>query len=181
MLNGRINGSGDYASPEHNAPIIQPDGPWELCLTMNDSWGYQDNDHNYKTPYQLIRIFADVIGGGGNLLLDIGPRADGTVPAAQEAILREIGHWMHKHAEAIYGTIAGIPPGHFYGPTTLSDDRQTLYLFLPRTSDRSDHDRYRPIAQGRSRSAPFTGGQHKPVATRSLALRVNMDLLACAD
>ena len=136
LLNSRINGYGDYATPEHNAPIVPPEGAWELCMTMNDSWGYQDNDHNYKTPYQLIRIFADVIGGGGNLLLDIGPRADGTIPSEQVAILKEMGRWTHKHSEAIYETKAGIPSGHFYGPTTLSADRQTLYLFVPHTSDK---------------------------------------------
>ncbi len=136
LLNSRINGYGDYATPEHNAPIVPPEGAWELCMTMNDSWGYQDNDHNYKTPYQLIRIFADVIGGGGNLLLDIGPRADGTIPPEQVDILREMGRWTHKHAEAIYETVAGIPSGHFYGPTTLSKDRQTLYLFVPHSSDK---------------------------------------------
>jgi alpha-L-fucosidase len=100
-------------------------------MTMNDSWGFQDNDHNYKTPYQIIRIFADVLAGGGNLLLDIGPRADGTIPDEQVAILEELGRWTAAHSEAIYGTTAGIPAGHFYGPTTLSTDQQTLYLFLP--------------------------------------------------
>jgi alpha-L-fucosidase len=131
VLNSRINGYGDYATPEQGVPIEPLDGPWELCMTMNDSWGYQDHDHNYKTPYQIIRIFADVIGAGGNLLLDIGPRADGTIPDEQVQILEELGRWTHKHAEAIYGTNAGIAAGHFYGPTTLSADRQTLYLFLP--------------------------------------------------
>jgi alpha-L-fucosidase len=131
VLNSRINGYGDYATPEQGVPIEPLDGPWELCMTMNDSWGYQDHDHNYKTPYQIIRIFADVIGAGGNLLLDIGPRADGTIPDEQVQILEELGRWTHKHAEAIYGTSSGIAAGHFYGPTTLSADRQTLYLFLP--------------------------------------------------
>ncbi|NKB68882.1 MAG: alpha-L-fucosidase [Candidatus Latescibacteria bacterium] len=131
ILNSRINGHGDYATPEQGLPITPPEGAWELCLTMNDSWGFQDHDRNYKTPYQIVRIFADVLAGGGNLLLDIGPRADGTIPPQQIDILTELGRWTDKHAEAIYGTTAGIEPGHFYGPTTLSKDRQTLYLFLP--------------------------------------------------
>jgi alpha-L-fucosidase len=105
---------------------------------MNDSWGYQDNDLNYKTPYQIIRTFADVLDGGGNLLLDIGPRADGSIPEQQVDILQQLGRWTQAHKEAIYGTIAGIPAGHFYGPTTLSKDRRILYLFLPQTPrDRS--------------------------------------------
>lgn len=131
VLNSRINGYGDYATPEQGLPIEPPEGAWELCMTMNDSWGFQDNDHNYKSPYQLVRIFADVLAGGGNLLLGIGPQADGTVPEIQATTLKALGRWTHKHAEAIYGTRAGIPAGHFYGPTTLSKDRQTLYLFVP--------------------------------------------------
>ena len=131
ILNSRINGHGDYATPEQGLPVTPPEGAWELCMTMNDSWGYQDNDHNYKTPYQIIRIFADVLAGGGNLLLDIGPRADGTIPEEQVAILEKLGRWTSANSEAIYGTTAGIPAGHFYGPTTLSKDQETLYLFLP--------------------------------------------------
>lgn len=131
ILNSRLNGYGDYETPEQGVPIAPPKGVWELCMTMNDSWGFQDNDHNYKTPYQIIRIFADVIGMGGNLLLDIGPKADGTIPDEQVNILKELGRWTQKHEEAIFGTVAGIPAGHFYGPTTLSKDKETLYLFVP--------------------------------------------------
>ena len=131
ILNSRINGYGDYSTPEQGVPITQPKDPWwELCMTMNDSWGYQGNDHNYKTPGQVIRIFSDVIGMGGNLLLDIGPKADGTIPEEQVSILKEMGRWTAKHKEAIYGTVAGLPPGHFNGPTALSKDHTILYLYL---------------------------------------------------
>ncbi len=131
ILNSRINGYGDYGTPEQGVPITKPaDDYWELCMTMNDSWGYQHNDHNYKTPNQIIRIFADVVGLGGNLLLDIGPKADGSIPEEQVSILKEIGRWTGKHKEAIYGTVAGLPSGHFNGPTSLSKNHEILYLFL---------------------------------------------------
>jgi len=131
ILNSRLQGYGDYATPEQGLPIHRPKADyWELCMTMNDSWGFQHNDHNYKTPYQVIRIFTDVISMGGNLLLDIGPKADGTIPAEQVHILEELGKWTKKHQEAIFGSQAGISPVHFYGPTTLSPDGKTLYLFL---------------------------------------------------
>jgi alpha-L-fucosidase len=71
---------------------------------------------------------------GGNLLLDIGPKADGTIPKEQAHLLKELGRWTRKHAEAIYGTTAGMPAGHFYGPTTLSKDSTTLYLFVNSTA-----------------------------------------------
>ena len=131
IFNSRLQGYGDYATPEQGLPVKSPeDEYWELCMTMNDSWGYQHNDKNYKSPNQVIRIFVDCISMGGNLLLDIGPKADGTIPDEQINILKELGRWTHKHSEAIYGTKAGIPHDYFYGPTALSADKKTLYLFL---------------------------------------------------
>ncbi len=131
IINSRLQGYGDYDTPENGVPIYKPKSPWwELCMTMNDSWGYQPTDKNYKTPNQVIRIFADCIGLGGNLLLDIGPKADGTIPEEQVAILKELGRWTSKHSEAIYGTVAGIPREWYAGPSTLSKDRKKLYLFI---------------------------------------------------
>ena len=68
---------------------------------------------------------------GGNLLLDIGPKADGTIPDEQVAILKEFGRWTHKHASAIYATYAGLPEGHYHGSSTFSKDSLTLNLFVP--------------------------------------------------
>lgn len=131
ILNSRLKEQGDYATPEQGMPITRPKSNyWELCMTMNDSWGYQKNDHEYKTTNQIIGIFADVISNGGNLLLDIGPKADGSIPEEQVQILKGLGRWTNKHREAIYGTVAGIPKEHFYGPTTLSKDHSLLYLFV---------------------------------------------------
>ena len=132
VVNSRINGYGDYDTPEQGVPIIKPAARWwELCMTTNDSWGYQGiNDTNWKTPNQVIRIFVDCISMGGNLLLDIGPKEDGTIPHEQVNILRELGRWTKKHQAAIYGTRAGIPKDYFYGPSALSKDSTTLYLYL---------------------------------------------------
>ena len=131
ILNSRLRDQGDYATPEQGMPITKPESKfWELCMTMNNSWGFQKNDHDYKTTGQIIGIFSDVIANGGNLLLDIGPKADGTIPKEQVDILKGLGRWTSKHKEAIYGTVAGIPKEHFYGATTLSKDRNILYLFV---------------------------------------------------
>ena len=132
VINGRLQGFGDYDTPEQNFPVSRPDLKyWELCMTMNESWGYYKEDSNYKTPYEIITIFADVISMGGNLLLDIGPKEDGSIPEEQVKILTELGKWTDKHSEAIFGTTGGIKQGHFYGPTTLSKDSSNLYLFIP--------------------------------------------------
>jgi len=99
-------------------------------MTTNDNWGYRKSDTNWKTPYEVISIFVDAVSNGGNLLLDIGPKADGTIPDEQVNILKELGAWNKRNGTAIFNTIGGIPQGHFYGPTTLSKDSTTLYLFL---------------------------------------------------
>ncbi len=131
IINGRLQGYGDYQTPEQNFPVSRPAyNWWELCMTMNNNWGYHPDDTHWKTPYEVITIFTDVVANGGNLLLDIGPRADGTIPAEDVNVLKELGAWNQRNGEAIFNTNAGIPQGHFYGPTTLSKDGSVLYLFL---------------------------------------------------
>lgn len=130
IINGRLQGYGDYETPEQNFPVSHPVyNWWELCMTTNDNWGFH-NDNNWKTPYEVITIFVDAVSNGGNLLLDMGPRADGTIPDEQVNVLKELGAWNKKHGEAIFNTLPGLPQGHFYGPTTLSKDSTILYLFL---------------------------------------------------
>lgn len=131
IINSRLDAHGDYETPEQGVPVVKPAAPyWELCYTMNDSWGYQPYDKKYKSTNMIIRTLVDCISMGGNLLLDIGPKPDGTIAVAQQAILKGLGRWTNKHAEAIYGTKAGIEKGYFNGKTTLSKDEKTLYLYL---------------------------------------------------
>ncbi|RYG39683.1 alpha-L-fucosidase, partial [bacterium] len=130
ILNSRMGGFGDYDTPEQGVPLVAPEGPWEFCMTLNDSWGYQAGDANHKSTRQLVRTFLETVGMGGNLLLGIGPHADGTLQPTQEERLEEIGEWLDLHREAVFGTGAGLPPGHHYGPSTLSEDGRTLYLVL---------------------------------------------------
>ena len=152
IMNGRLQGYGDYATPEQNMPISRPmrmglDGKahstlWELCMTSNDNWGWRPNDTLMKTSNEVIRIFSECLGMGGNLLLDIGPKADGTITAEQTKLLRDLGRWTSKHAEAIYGSLAGLPGGHFYGPSTMSKDSTILYLFLTQVQGVQRDDKY---------------------------------------
>ena len=131
IINGRLQGYGDYDTPEQNFPVKRPTFKWwELCMTINDNWGYQPQDQNWKTPYEVITIFVDAVSNGGNLLLDIGPKEDGTIPEQQVKVLKELGAWNKRNGEGIFNTVAGIDFGHFYGPTTLSKDSTTLYLFV---------------------------------------------------
>jgi alpha-L-fucosidase len=128
IINSRMLGHGDYATPEQGQPVVAPEGVWEFCVTVNDSWGYQKQDINEKSVKRLIRIFAETIGLGGNLLLDVGPTEDGSITPVQTERLLGLGRWVHKHNEAIFGSAAGLPGGLFYGTSTLSKDGETLYL-----------------------------------------------------
>lgn len=131
IINSRLNNHGDYDTPEQGVPVIAPQSPyWELCYTMNDSWGYQPYDDNYKTSNMIIRTLADVISMGGNLLLDIGPKSDGTIPEKQAEILKDLGKWTSKHASAIYETNRGIPFENYKGKSALSTSGKSLFLYL---------------------------------------------------
>jgi alpha-L-fucosidase len=130
ILNSRMRGHGDYETPEQGMPVTPPQGPWEFCMTINDSWGFQPHDQNYKSVRQLVRYLVECISMGGNLLLDITPKEDGTFPPEQVQRLEALGAWIARHEEAIYPTVAGLPPTNFYGPTTLGATTETIYAFL---------------------------------------------------
>lgn len=129
IVNSRMGGFGDYGTPEQAIPIQKPNGPWEFCVTMNDHWGYFKADKNHKSPRMCARMLAECAGMGGNLLLDIGPKSDGSIPSEQAQTLEALGEWTDHVGEALFGTVAGLPHGHFYGASTLSKDRSVLYLF----------------------------------------------------
>ncbi len=130
VINSRLKSYGDYKTPEQGIPITRPEGAWEFCTTINDSWGYRPSDNHYKSLGQIIRMFCDCIHMGGNMLLDIGPKPDGSIDKRQEDILIGLGEWIEVHKEAIFGTDEGIMHRYFLGGSTVSKDRKTLYLFV---------------------------------------------------
>lgn len=130
IVNSRLKTYGDYSTPEQGVPVVRPDGSWEFCMTMNDNWGHFPSDTNYKPVSQIIRTFVEVIASGGNLLLNIGPKPDGTIGAPEMERLEALGEWVNKHESAVFGTKAGLPYGHFYGPTLLNKNETKIYLAL---------------------------------------------------
>ncbi len=105
MINDRIALPMDFATPEQRVPEEDlPLCPWETCMTMNGSWGFNRGDTNWKSAEQLVRTLIDIASKGGNFLLNVGPTAEGTIPEASAERLREIGEWMEVNGEAIYGT-----------------------------------------------------------------------------
>lgn len=126
---------GDFVTPEQMLP---PDGirdkrgedmAWEACVTMNNHWGYCARDRYYKSAPMLIRKLVECVSKGGNLLLNVGPDARGNIPAASMERLAEMGAWMEKNGESIYGCgKAGLEKPD-YGRVTRRGDRLYYHVY----------------------------------------------------
>jgi alpha-L-fucosidase len=78
--------------------------PWQTDTSVsNKSWGYIEND-TFKTPEFIVQQLVDIVSKNGNLLLNVGPKSDGTIPQAAQQVLLEIGGWLKVNGDAIYGT-----------------------------------------------------------------------------
>ncbi len=130
LINSRFAGYGDYETPEQGIPLYGPKGEWEFCTTINGSWGYRPSDNDYKSSRQIVRMFCDCITLGGKMLLDVGPKEDGTLDERQVKVLEDLGTFTHDNAEAIYGTGKGLSYNQYLGGSTLSADQKTIYLFV---------------------------------------------------
>ena len=109
ITNNRLGGGfpGDSETPEQFVPPTGfPGRDWETCMTMNDTWGFKSNDHNWKSLETLIRNLVDIASKGGNYLLNVGPTAEGQIPAPSVDRLKAIGRWLKVNGEAIHGTSA---------------------------------------------------------------------------
>ncbi|MEI8309357.1 MAG: alpha-L-fucosidase [Verrucomicrobiota bacterium] len=104
LFNGRNGLPGDFATPEGHLGAPQPWRPWEACMTLNDSWGYHAGDANWKSPGQVIDFLANCSQGRGNLLLNVGPRGDGSLPEPTTNILEDVGKWLMQYRDSIFGT-----------------------------------------------------------------------------
>jgi len=108
IINNRSQLPEDYDTPEQHIGASKPGRPWESCMTMNDHWGYTAADNRWKPAWKLIQNLAGCVSGNGNYLLNVGPKADGTIPATSVRILKEVGAWLRRNGESIYG--AGKAP-----------------------------------------------------------------------
>jgi alpha-L-fucosidase len=95
---------GDFSTPEQRIEAAEEGRAWEACMTLNDSWGYHRADDAWKTPKQVVRNLLTCARDGGNYLLNIGPKADGSIPAESVEIFTKVGEWLNKNGESVYGT-----------------------------------------------------------------------------
>ena len=121
---------GDFITPEQRIPATGlPNVDWETCMTLNTTWGYSEHDHAWKDDTTLIRNLIDVASKGGNYLLNIGPKGDGSLTPETVKLFKAIGGWMKVNGEAIYGTTASPFANLDWGRATRKGNVIYLHVF----------------------------------------------------
>jgi alpha-L-fucosidase len=156
--------------------------PTEICMTINRSWGYDTRDKEYKSSDSIIRALVSAAGGGANLLLNVGPRPDGSIDHEASLRLLEVGAWLKIFGESIYGTRRGPLEAQSWGVSTTkgarADQRIYLHILKAKTGE--------PIVFDRSISwTPFLFGKTTPLSLNRkpgvLELDLPEDVLAAVD
>ncbi len=134
LINGRIGyGLGDYRNMADNLiPHNAYHGLWESPMTLNGTWGCSRFDNEWVSPTEVIRRLSLIVGKGGNLLLNIGPEADGTIPQRSVEILDAVGEWLSSNGDSIYGIdlVPEFPYDHKSATFTYSKERSELYMHV---------------------------------------------------
>jgi alpha-L-fucosidase len=128
IVNNRNRLAGDFSTPEQNIVAEAGGRAWETCMTLNDSWGYQRADDNWKSARTVIRNLITCARDGGNYLLNIGPMPDGSVPPDSVRILTQVGAWMKVNGDAIYTSEPCNPHVSTYANFTRRGN--TLYMHV---------------------------------------------------
>lgn len=155
LVNDRIGVRGDYVTPEQFVPDAIPTRQvhfdavdrsvnqqlkpgyvpspeefqlWETCMTINNTWAYNEHDHDYKSAEFLIRSLVEVASKGGNFLLNVGPKPDGTIQPEFQERLKEIGAWLRLNGDSIYGTSYG--PIQNAGGLRTTARAKNIYIHL---------------------------------------------------
>jgi alpha-L-fucosidase len=103
-MNKYKDAAGDFGTPEQEILEGTSESDWESCMTMNDTWGFKSNDHQWKSATLIIHNLIDIAAKGGNYLLNVGPTSEGLIPPPSVNILEETGKWLNINGEAIYAT-----------------------------------------------------------------------------
>jgi alpha-L-fucosidase len=128
IVNNRNRLAGDFSTPEQTIKAESGGRAWESCMTLNDSWGYQHADDNWKDPRTVIRNLITCARDGGNYLLNIGPQPDGGIPPESVRILTAVGEWMKAGGETIYA--ADVCQLHTSAYANFTRKGNTLYMHV---------------------------------------------------
>jgi alpha-L-fucosidase len=128
IVNNRNKLPGDFSTPEQRITAEKEGRAWESCMTLNDSWGFQKADDDWKSSRQVIRNLITCAKDKGNYLLNIGPRPDGSIPEESVSILTDVGQWMARNGESIYQSDTCQPGRSNYA--SFSRKGNTLYMHV---------------------------------------------------
>jgi alpha-L-fucosidase len=133
IINNRIGkrgiDDGDYETPEQEIPASRLGRDWETCMTMNNTWGFKANDHNWKSTTDLLHKLTDIASKGGNFLLNVGPTAEGVIPQPSVERLQQVGTWLRRHGDSVYGTSAGPFRALAWGRVTQKPNRLYAHVW----------------------------------------------------
>ena len=127
VINDRTGAKGDYSTPEQRVGGFDRQRPWETCMTICQQWAWKPDD-TMKSAKECIQALLYTIGGDGNLLFNVGPMPDGRIEPRQVERLQEMGRWVKRYGDGIYGTRGGpFMPGQ-WGVSTCKENKIYLYV-----------------------------------------------------
>jgi alpha-L-fucosidase len=127
LVNNRTGAKGDFDTPEQRVGGFQNNRPWETCMTIASQWAWKPNDE-VKSFEQCLQSLVRSAGGDGNLLLNVGPKPDGTIESLQFERLKEMGKWLEKYGFTIYGTRGGPFKPTDWGVSTRKGNKIYLHI-----------------------------------------------------
>ncbi len=130
LVNNRNRLPGDFSTPEQEITAAQEGRAWESCMTLNDSWGYQRADDDWKSPRRVLQNLIQCSRDGGNYLLNIGPMADGSIPEESLRTLSEAGQWMQRNGTAIYASDLCQPRASDYASFTRRGTTLFMHVYF---------------------------------------------------
>jgi alpha-L-fucosidase len=157
---GHLRPNEDFYTPEQRIGAYDNGTPWETCMTLGTQWSWKPDD-KIKTAAEVINILARTVGGGGNLLLDVGPMPDGRIEPRQVDILEQVGVWLSRNGESVYGTRGG--PWKPTKAVASTRKGETIYLHILRWSK---DDIQLPAISRRIKSATLIDGSKVEIVTR---------------